>query len=163
MSEQADFLKVVEVFPTGATRHNDADKFDYEGFLSPLALESFASYMHTHRKQADGTLRDSDNWQKGIPKEKYMKSLWRHLVATWKLHRGYAVKAEFIGGVERVPTMEDCLNGILFNTFGYLHEYLKEQQKIASQKLLQQITGNLPNFPSSGLRQHSDYGSKPQY
>lgn len=115
----------VEKFETGATRHSDADKPDYEGFLSPLVIESYGKYMHTHRKQADGSLRDSDNWQKGIPTAKYMKSLWRHLFAAWKLHRGYSVEAELIGGKWATPTLEDCLNGILFNTMGYLHELIK--------------------------------------
>jgi hypothetical protein len=58
-------------FTTGATRNSDVNKLDYEGFLSPVVLEEFAIYMQTHRKQADGKLRESDNWQKGIPKEVY--------------------------------------------------------------------------------------------
>src|SRR5580698_7792736 len=60
-------------FETGATRNLDASKYDYEGFLSPLVMERFGQYMHKHRVQADGSLRDSDNWQKGIPLQAYMK------------------------------------------------------------------------------------------
>ena len=67
-------------FNTGATRDVDNDKLDFEGFLSPTVLIRYAEYMHTHRKQSDGALRDSDNWQKGIPKEVYMKSMWRHFM-----------------------------------------------------------------------------------
>jgi hypothetical protein len=63
-------------FETGATRNPEEGKLDYEGFLSPLVLECYAKYMHEHRLQSDGKLRDSDNWQKGIPKEVYMKSGW---------------------------------------------------------------------------------------
>ena len=74
-------------FPTGATRDQDHDKPDYEGFLSPLVIERYGQYMHGHRLQLDGKLRPSDNWQKGIPLDKYMKSLWRHFFAAWKLHR----------------------------------------------------------------------------
>jgi hypothetical protein len=74
-------------FKSGATRDDDADKYDYEGFLSPLVLERYAEYMHKHRKQADGKMRDSDNWQKGIPVVQYMKSKLRHIMVTWKLHR----------------------------------------------------------------------------
>lgn len=139
---------VLEKFPTGATRHNDAEKPDYEGFLSPLVVESFGKYMHTHRKQADGSLRDSDNWQKGIPLPKYMKSLWRHLHAAWKLHRGWEVEAELIGGKWVTPTLEDCLNGILFNTMGYLHEYLKQgvgKDKAPSQRRKDNVE-NIPNI-----------------
>lgn len=56
-------------FRTGATRDNDEGKYDYEGFYHPLVVKRFGQYMDKHRKQADGKLRDSDNWQKGIPKE----------------------------------------------------------------------------------------------
>lgn len=105
-------------FETGATRNLDADKLDYEGFLSPLVLERFAIYMHRHRMQADGVLRDSDNWQKGIPQVAYMKSGFRHFFDWWKEHRG-------------LPTdegLEEALCALLFNVQGYLHEHLKAEQ-----------------------------------
>ena len=54
-------------FDTGATRDAETNKLDFEGFFSPLALEEYAKYMHMHRRQADGNVRDSDNWQKGMP------------------------------------------------------------------------------------------------
>ena len=56
-------------FDTGATRDNDDEKMDYEGFLSPIVLKEFGRYMHKHRKQTDGKFRESDNWQKGMPKK----------------------------------------------------------------------------------------------
>lgn len=99
-------------FESGATRDSEEGKLDYEGFLSPLALEAYARYLHRHRVQADGKLRASDNWQKGIPRAVYMKSLWRHLVAAWRCHRG-------LGSAD---ALEEALCGILFNAFGYLHE-----------------------------------------
>ena len=105
-------------FDTGATRDSDDSKFDYEGFLSPLALRRYAEYMHKHRTQADGKPRDSDNWQKGIPIVTYCKSMWRHLVDLWTLHRGLKV--------ERV-TKQDALCAIIFNAFGYLHELEKKR------------------------------------
>lgn len=104
-------------FETGATRDDNKNKFDYEGFLSPLVLEEYARYMHKARKQADGKMRDSDNWQKGIPLKVYMKSLWRHFMELWKQHRG--IKCQF--------NKKDALCGILFNTMGYLHEILKKK------------------------------------
>lgn len=105
-------------FPTGATRDDDDSKLDYEGFLSPRTLERYAQYMHEHRLQADGKLRPSDNWQRGIPQDAYMKSLWRHMVAVWKVHRG----------LDDLTDIEDSLCGVIFNAFGYLHELLKEDQ-----------------------------------
>ena len=106
-------------FDTGATRDQDTTKFDYEGFLSPLALTCFAAYMHAHRVQSDGTLRNSDNWQKGIPLESYMKSMWRHLMTVWMHHREVPkVKDEW-------ESQEEALCGVIFNAQGYLHEIMK--------------------------------------
>lgn len=96
-------------FDTGATRDTDDEKLDYEGFLSPYALDAFARYMHQHRRQADGTQRASDNWQRGIPREAYMKSAWRHFMDWWRAHRA---------GED--PT--EALCALLFNVMGYLHE-----------------------------------------
>ncbi len=86
----------MRTFDTGATRDSDENKPDYEGFLHPLFIEHFGAYMHKHRLQADGKLRDSDNWQKGIPTSAYMKSLWRHFLDVWKIHRGYGSKGDLI-------------------------------------------------------------------
>jgi hypothetical protein len=107
----------IRCFETGATRDTDYGKLDYEGFLSPLVLERFAQYMDSHRKMADGSLRDSDNWQKGIPQDAYMKSAWRHFMDVWKAHRG-------VGETD----IEEALCALLFNVQGYLHEHLKEQR-----------------------------------
>jgi len=110
---------VMRKFDTGATRNTDEGKNDYEGFLSPSVIERFGEYMTKHRKQADGQLRDSDNWQKGIPRTAYIKSSWRHFMDLWKEHRGIATK----------DGIEEALCAIMFNTMGYLHEYLKEKNK----------------------------------
>jgi hypothetical protein len=102
----------MRTFNTGATRDSDDSKLDYEGFLSPFVIEKYAQYMHSHRKQADGKLRDSDNWQKGIPKEAYMKSMWRHFFSVWKGYR-----------IGNIPQEELC--ALIFNVMGLLHEELK--------------------------------------
>jgi hypothetical protein len=102
-------------FETGATRDLDASKLDFEGFLSPLVLKRFAEYMHANRQLADGSVRDSDNWQKGIPKTAYAKSAWRHFFDFWCEHRGIGTRE----GIEL------ALCGLLFNCMGYLHEHLK--------------------------------------
>ena len=104
-------------FETGATRDVDEDKYDYEGFLSPLVMERFAEYMDKHRTQADGDLRDSDNWQKGIPKEAYMKSGWRHFMDWWKEHRG----------IKSQEGKEQAICAVIFNAQGYLYEILKDK------------------------------------
>lgn len=113
----------VAQFESGATRNLDTYKLDYEGFLSPLVLERYAEYMHEHRRQKDGTLRASDNWQKGIPVERYMKSLWRHFFDAWKIYRGgIAVDPD---SDKKTVTLEAALCGVLFNAMGILHETLK--------------------------------------
>lgn len=129
-------------FSTGATRDADVDKYDYEGFLSPRVVERFGKYMHQHRKQSDGELRDSDNWQRGIPLSQYIKSLFRHFLDLWKLHRG------MLAFDNRGPVdVENACCGILFNVSGYLHEYLKGQQ--AAQQTCQAKTVGLANSNES--------------
>jgi len=107
-------------FETGATRDDDSTKPDYEGFLSPLVVRRYGAYMHQHRRQTDGHLRDSDNWQKGIPTDAYMKSAWRHFIDVWAHHRGLPQCAS--------ETLEEALCALLFNINGYLHETLKAQE-----------------------------------
>lgn len=109
----------IRAFGTGATRDTAEGKLDFEGFLSPVVLLQYAKYMNMNRLQSDGTLRDSDNWQKGIPREVYMKSMWRHFFEvwhTWRTEVGY--------GFYRA--MMSALCGLLFNVMGMMHELLKE-------------------------------------
>jgi hypothetical protein len=105
-------------FSSGAVRDTDVGKLDYEGFLSPLVFERFAQYMHEHRKLADGSIRASDNWQRGIPLDSYMKSGFRHFMEWWKLHRS---------ADDNGLRVEDALCGVMFNVQGYLHEILKSR------------------------------------
>jgi len=103
-------------FESGATRDDDKSKLDFEGFFSPSVLNRYAEYMNKHRKQADGKLRDSDNWQKGIPLAVYMKSGYRHFFDWWANHRNVTSVVK--------DDVEESLCALLFNTMGYLHEYL---------------------------------------
>lgn len=105
----------LRVFETGATRDLDLNKLDYEGFLSPIALERYAQYMNKNRLQKDGTLRGSDNWQLGMPLDVYMKSMWRHFFDVWKAH----------DGVAGAPPIDESLAAMFFNVQGYLHETMK--------------------------------------
>lgn len=114
-------------FETGATRNDNEGKLDFEGFLSPEVLKSFAKYMHKNRKVDDGSLRDSDNWQKGIPKDAYMKSMFRHFMDVWSFHRGSS------------GDQEENLTALLFNVMGYLHELLKERRDSEIQKVISDV------------------------
>jgi len=108
----------MRTFKTGATRDDENGKIDPEGFYSPLVVKCFSEYMMKHQKQANGELRHSDNWQKGIGKDVYMKSAWRHFLDIWLEHRGRSSRDGMI----------DALCGLLFNVQGYLYELLKENE-----------------------------------
>lgn len=113
--------KTIQTFDSGATRNLDYDKFDYEGFLNPDVLHAFATYMHGHRRQKDGSLRASDNWQKGIPRAVYMKSLIRHSIDLWRWHRGYTPINPDTG---EAHTGVDLCCAVMFNIMGLLKELL---------------------------------------
>ena len=119
-----EITQPIRTFSTGATRNADTNKYDFEGFLSPLALRAFGAYMHEHRHQKDGTLRDSDNWQRGITAEVYLKSGLRHTFDWWSLHRGYSVTNPDTG---KPVAMEETLCAVIFNAMGRLHELKKSE------------------------------------
>lgn len=114
--------QTIRQFETGATRDTDIGKLDYESFLSPIVIERYAQYLHKHRIQSDGTIRDGDNWQKGIPLSVYMKSAWRHFMMWWTEHRRFkdGERPRF-----QPDEIEESLCAVLFNVMGYLHEILK--------------------------------------
>ncbi len=106
-------------FDTGAQRNEDSEKLDYAGFLHPLVIQRFATYMHGHRKLEDGSLRASDNWTLGIPLDSTMSSGWRHFQDWWLEHKGY----------ESREGLEDALCGLLFNVQSYLLTVLEEKEE----------------------------------
>jgi hypothetical protein len=114
-----------ETFNTGAIRDSKQHRLDYEGFFNPLVMEAFARYMHKSRFMESGDFRDSDNWQKGIPKDSYIKSGLRHMLDLWKEHRGYKTK----DGVLL------ALLGLMFNVQGYILETLKEDPEMLDRVL----------------------------
>jgi hypothetical protein len=105
-------------FDTGAYRDTEEGKLDFEGFLSPVVLQAYAEYMNKNRLQSNNVLRDSDNWQKGIPIPVYMKSMWRHFFDVWCNHRGVPAKDK----------LKESLCALLFNVMGMLHEIIKEEK-----------------------------------
>ncbi len=109
-----DRVAIGRTFNTGATRDTDEGKLDWEGFIAPLWMQRFAEYMHTNRTQVDGDLRDADNWQKGMPRRQYMKSLIRH---TWNLWMEWR-------GQRRGRLLLELLCAIQFNVQGLGYELL---------------------------------------
>lgn len=115
---------LVRIFESGATRSPDVGRYDPEGYLSPIVLERFSEYMNAHRVQSDGSLRDSDNWQRGMTRDSYMKGLWRHLLHLWTRHRGYKVMDP-----KAAADAEEDLCALLFNVQGMLFEILKDKRR----------------------------------
>lgn len=148
-AEMADEL--MQQFETGATRSADGHKNDYEGYLSPIVLEAYGDYMTSHRKQRDGKLRDSDNWQRGMPQEKYLKSLVRHTFDLWKLKRGF--KAVNPDTNEPVTIKEACC-AIMFNVMGLLFEHLIQGSQWQRPGAEAQSTAVVPN-KAGRVHEHS--------
>lgn len=130
---------LVQRFATGATRSSDDGKNHYEGFLSMPAIEAFGDYMTRHRKQPDGSLREPDNWQKGMPIASYVASLLRHTLELVGLQRGYVSKRlrrEFADRPEQLTDLHalalDTACAIWFNAQGFIHENLRHDR--ASEK-----------------------------
>lgn len=137
--------KNIREWESGGKRDTEEGKLDFEGFLSPLVIQRYAEYMNKHRTMADGSLRDSDNWQKGFGSltehfKVCMKSLFRHFMDMWSAHRGY----------ESREGMEEAICGILFNVMAYLHRIL--EFKIPTTKeyfTMQEYIKDIKSIPGS--------------
>ena len=104
----------IRQFKTGATRDTAEGKLDFEGFMSPIVLLRYAEYLDKHRQQSDGTFRGSDNWQGLFGNEHEsvcMKSLSRHYMDVWLIHRGFIKRAR--------ESLQDALCAIIFNASAY--------------------------------------------
>lgn len=141
---------VIKTFATGAIRSSDEGKNAYEGFLSMEAIEEFGDYMTRHRKLPDGSLRDPDNWKKGMGLDSFIGSMLRHVFELVALHtRGYVSRRIRRELPERVSDLDflkrEIACAILFNVQGYLHEYLTapkaqpRQSEMSASELLERI------------------------
>lgn len=137
-------------FLTGATRDGDTNKLDYEGFISPIVWVRFAEYMHKCRLRnipAGETIRASDNWQKGIPLDQYVKSGLRHAIEWWLMHRGYPAKDE----KGTILDLEEVLCAILFNVQGYLFELLESKDgsplRVRQERNVPGLPGCVSEYP----------------
>jgi len=102
------------IFNSGATRDTTEGKLSYSRFLSPVVLKRYCEYLDKHRVQADGNLREPDNWKNGIPMDVYLDSLLRHVVDVWlHIHEYHS---------ETTETMKDSICAIIFNSMGMLYE-----------------------------------------
>jgi hypothetical protein len=101
----------MRAFESGAIRDSEEGKLDFEAALSPQVLWEFAVYMEKHCHLPDGTTRSADNWQAGFPNDVLMKSLLRHVMDLWMLHRGLCPVRPEDG---KVVTWDDALGAAMF-------------------------------------------------
>lgn len=113
--ERAD-TAAMRAYGTGATRDNNTNKLSYLKGLSSQVLQRYLEYLGEHRVQADGKLRDWDNWKKGIPLKDYMDSLDRHTHDAVRAFQGLPVPEN--------ASLEDLLCAVIFNASGGLFELL---------------------------------------
>ena len=137
---------MIRIFKSGAMRDTGESKLEYYGFRHPLLEQSFAKYMHEHRKMSDGSLRDSNNWWKGWDKLVSLQSLVRHTEDLQAIHAGlFVMEIRNKDGVKKVYhdlsnnepyivekddevkiiTEEDCCSAIRFNAEAYKLQILK--------------------------------------
>ena len=119
----------VRVFPSGSTRDTSAGKLSYVKALSPLVLQSYVRYLDKHRKQADGSMRDFDNWKKYMPEDVCLDGLGRHFMAVWLLMQGFPAEDNH-GPV----TLEDSLCAIIFNASVILHQIFMMEIEIKKEE-----------------------------
>lgn len=119
LQKDEHFQVPIRKFDSGATRSNNEGKLDYFRFNHPLVEKVWAEYMHKHRKQENGELRDGNNWWKGWSKETSAESLIRH-IKDIELHlAGYPHEA--------TETLEDSICASIFNLKALLLQVLKEK------------------------------------
>jgi len=118
----------MNTFDTGATRSEDTVRDDPDGYMSWPFMQMYFEYMTKNRVQADGAVRESDNWQKGIPKDRYMKGAYRHFMHWWARHRGHTVNDPMAA-----DNIEEDMSALFFNLQGYAHELLKEKKDASRQ------------------------------
>lgn len=121
-AQQAETAKQMRDFATGAKRSSDAGKPDYWGFISHRAVKAFGEYMMRHQVCEDGSLRQSDNWKKGIPISSYQKSRSRHVR---ELEQMEELGTDLNDSGPESAAYEEALCALIFNAQGLLHERLK--------------------------------------
>jgi len=108
---------VMETYESGATRTSEDGRLSYVRGLSPVVLRRYLQYLAKHRKQADGSMREFDNWKQGIPMRRSFDGLGRHFFTLWLLMEGLDIYDDS-GQVD----IQDVLCAIMFNTMCMLYQ-----------------------------------------
>ena len=130
LQEEADKILGTQTFTkmrtteSGATRNSLEGKLQYSRFLDPEVLKRFCEYMNKHRVQADGEVRDPDNWKRGLNMDDYADCLHRHVMNFWAVDKGYErLEPE----TDEPGDKQTLLCAIMFNAMGYLYELIQEE------------------------------------
>lgn len=114
-----------------ATRDDDSGKVSYEKITPAILDYSYGQYMKAHRKQADGSLREFDNWQSGFgdtPEanaQVCLESMRRHVLDLSLLLSGVKVSEK---GKE--INLEEACNSIRFNAQAILYQFIKHTKQV---------------------------------
>lgn len=111
----------IRTFDTGATRSPTNDKLAYSRFMDSRVIKRYCEYLHKHRTQTDGQVREPDNWKQGIPAESYVDSMYRHFMDVWLFEQGYYN--------DTLEDQETALCALMFNAQGLLFEILKDKER----------------------------------
>ena len=115
----------MRMFETGAIRDTDEGKLDVEAYLSPEFIRAFSVFMHFHQQLPDGTRRNGDDWQKGMPLDVLMKSATRHHLDWWIAHRdGQTAEGRLWS-----------IFGLVFNAMAYATQYMREHPSMMALSL----------------------------
>ena len=115
-------------FETGATRSPIGDKLRYADFLDSRVIKRYCQYMHKHRVQADGQVREPNNWKKGIDRASLVDSLNRHQMDVLMWYHGYEDEME--------EPIEEALCAVMFNTMALLDAVLKSEVRAIDMETL---------------------------
>ena len=131
----------MRTFKTGATRDDNTHKLNHVRGLSTQVQQRYLEYLGVHRLQKDGSLRDWDNWKRGIDVNDYRESLLRHA--------NDAVRASMGLPVPENASLEDLLCAIRFNADGWLFELLAAKsgnRELSDIPVMQPICGNCRSY-----------------
>lgn len=120
--KQEGKVRDMRSFESGTIRDTSEGKLDYYKALSPIVTRGYVEYLGRHRTMPDGSVRDWDNWKKGMPDEVCMSSLVRHTKDLELVMDGF--EAEDNHGP---CNKKDLLYAIMFNASAILHQELESE------------------------------------
>lgn len=115
---------MIRISATGASRDDNYNKLEYIRFNDPRVEKIYCYFLTKHRKMADGSLREPDNWKKGFDAGVVLDSKGRHFLDQWEYEKyGFAKRPD-----EEVNEVES-LCAEMFGVKARLYELLQDDSK----------------------------------